>query len=146
MYRCCSPDSAPQQCPATMSPSVSAFINSTDTACIFKSLVNVRYWYVLCPRKFNTSLLFKTHITIPRHFTTPGNARENLLFHGVELASGTVRISHKKWQKFPVYFDWSLEDVTSQADCWEWEVLLCMKNVNTDVEGVSCLVYQSTVA
>jgi hypothetical protein len=40
--------------------------------------------------------MFNTHITRPRHLTTPGYPRENIFFCGVAQASGTLKFNHTK--------------------------------------------------
>ena len=42
---------------------------------LFLPLVNIRYWFGLCHKKFKNSLLFTTHITIPHNFDDPLRVR-----------------------------------------------------------------------
>jgi hypothetical protein len=41
--------------------------------------MNVRYRFLLWHKKFNTSSLFKTHITTPRHFDDTLRMREKTM-------------------------------------------------------------------
>jgi hypothetical protein len=75
----------------------SVFINNIDTVHIILPLVNICYWFGLRHKKFNSSLLFTTHITVPAQFwLTPVHAMKNILFRDTAVAKTTFKINHRK--------------------------------------------------
>lgn len=81
----------------------------------FLPLKNVRYWSLLCLKKLNTNPLFKTLITMPRHFDeTCACARKRIVRRRCSAKRDIQNLPQKQLQTFPVYFDWSMWSVAKR--------------------------------
>lgn len=63
---------------------------------------------LLCHRKFNNSPLFKTHVTIPRHFDKHCACARKHFFRGAAAPWRMFQTNHKQLQNFPIDFDWNI--------------------------------------